>query len=121
MTDLNNTLEAILIKFNNIEKKLSNQIELDTNILISLNKEYSELNPLVEKIKEYKKTVKDIKDLKDLLKDNDVLIRDEAEIEIKKTLLEEKSLENDLLKMLLPKDSNDEKNSIIRNTCRNRR
>ena len=113
MKDLSSKLEAILEKFNNIEKKLSNQSELDTNILISLNKEYSELNPLVQKINAYKKTIKDIIDLKVLLSDKDTLIRNEAENEIKKTLLEEKSIESDLLRMLLPKDSNDKKNSIL--------
>ena len=113
MKDLSSKLEAILEKFNNIEKKLSNQSELDTNILISLNKEYSELNPLVQKINAYKKTIKDIVDLKDLLNDKDILIRNEAENEIKKSLLEEKTIESDLLRMLLPKDSNDKKNSIL--------
>ena len=113
MKDLSSKLEAILEKFNDIEKKLSNQSELDTNILISLNKEYSELNPLVQKINAYKKTIKDIVDLKDLLNDKDILIRNEAENEIKKSLLEEKTIESDLLRMLLPKDSNDKKNSIL--------
>ena len=47
------------------------------------------------------------------LNDQDMLIRNEAEKELKEVNLQIKSLENELLKSLIPKDINDEKNSIL--------
>ncbi len=111
--NFNNKLNDILSKFKKIELKLANQEKLDKNSLIALNKEYSDLNPLVEKINLYNKANKNILDLNDLLNDKDILIKNEAEKEIKETNTKIKELEKDLLKLLIPKDKNDEKNSIL--------
>ena len=83
--NFNNKLNDILSKFKKIELKLANQEKLDRNSLIALNKEYSDLNPLVEKINLYNKANKNILDLNDLLNDKDILIKNEAEKEIKET------------------------------------
>jgi peptide chain release factor 1 len=86
---------------------------LEKNSLIRLNKEYAELSPLVDKIDEYQKCKKNIKELLELQNDNDSLIRNEAEKELKSSNLQLKNFEIDLLKLLIPKDMNDEKNSIL--------
>ena len=78
-----------------------------------MNKEYAELTPLIEKINDYKECKNNIDSLKSLLNDQDILIRNEAEKEIRDVNLQVKSLENELLKSLIPKDINDEKNSIL--------
>ncbi len=83
MKDLLIKLEAILLRHKEIELKLSDQNTLDTNLLIKLNKEYASLTLLTEKIINYKKCKKNIDNLQDLLKDKDILIRNEAEIELK--------------------------------------
>ena len=113
MKDLSKKLEAILVKYKEIELKLSNQNILDTKSLIKFNKEYAELTPLVKKITDYKKCKKNIKNLEDLKNDPDINIRNEAEKELKEVCLSMKLHENDLLKLLIPKDLNDEKNSIL--------
>ena len=97
MKDLSKKLEAILIKYKEIELKLSNQSILDTNSLIKLNKEYAEITPLIKKISDYQKCKKNIQNLKDLQKDPDILIRNEAEKELKESYLSFGLLENDLL------------------------
>ncbi len=113
MKDLSKKLEAIVIKYKEIELKLSNQSILDTSLLIKLNKEYAEITPLITKISDYEKCKQNIKDLKDLQNDPDILIRNEAEKELKKAYLSIEFYENNLLRLLIPKDFNDEKNSIL--------
>ena len=113
MRDITIQLEGIVRKHSNIEKQLSNQDSLETSKLIELNKEYSDLTPIVEVINLFKKNKKDILNLKTLLKDEDNSIREIAEEEIKEKNEQLKSIEVDLLKSLIPKDINDEKNSIL--------
>ena len=50
MKDLDIKLDDILEKHKKIEKKLSDQNNINSDKLIKLNKEYSELSPLVESI-----------------------------------------------------------------------
>ena len=113
MRDLSLQLDAILKKHQEIEKKLSNQVLLDTNKLIEFNKEYSELTPIVEVINQFNSNKKDLINLKSLLKDKDESIREMAQEEIKEKNEKLKLIEDDLLKSLIPKDFNDEKNSIL--------
>ena len=51
--------------------------------------------------------------MSDLIKDKDQEISKIAEIELSEKKLSIKSLENELLRLLIPKDKNDEKNSIL--------
>ncbi len=113
MINLDNQFSIILEKFKSIEKSLNNMNNIDSNELIKLNREYSELRPIVEKIKEFNNLQKDILNLNDLVKDNDLEIIKIAELELieKKFLI--KDLERELLKLLIPKDENDSKNSIL--------
>ncbi len=113
MINLDKQFSIILEKFKLIENSLNNMNNIDSNELIKLNREYSELRPIVEKIQEYKKLQKDTLNLKDLVNDNDLEISKIAETEIieKKNLI--KNLELELLKLLIPKDENDSKNSIL--------
>tara|TARA_Y100000590_G_scaffold48654_1_gene51537 strand:- start:768 stop:1844 length:1077 start_codon:yes stop_codon:yes gene_type:complete len=113
MKDIKDQLDAILQKHLLVEKQLSNQDSISTEKLIELNKEYSELAPLVELINEYNKTSDDLKNLSDLLQDKDISIREIAEEEIKEKNIKIKLLQNDLIKSLIPKDINDNKNSIL--------
>ena len=113
MKDFNLQLEAIINKHKLIEKKLSNQDNFKTNEIIDLNKEYSEITPIVELINSFNKNNNELKNLEELLKDQDIAIREIAEEEIKEKKIIIKKLEEDLLKSLIPKDINDEKNSIL--------
>ena len=100
-------------KFKNIESNLNNQAGLDTEKLVKLNKEYSELYPIVERIKQYKNDKKEINELSKLIEDDDTSIKEMAEIELKEKRKSFKTLEDQLLRLLIPKDENDKKNSIL--------
>jgi peptide chain release factor 1 len=76
-----------------------------------LNKERIELEPIVQKAKEYRSTLKRIEDARTLLaseKDAEMRILAETEINELDPLVE--TLESSLKSMLVPKDSRDEKN-----------
>ena len=113
MKDIQNQLDAIIEKYKSIEKKLSIQDTLPTEKLIELNKEYSELTPVVEIINNYNQHILDITNLNELLKDKDESIKQMAEEELKEKNTNLKLIEFNLLKSLIPKDINDEKNSIL--------
>ena len=113
MKDFKLQLEAIINKHKLIEKKLSNQESFKTNEIIDLNKEYSEITPIVDLINLFNKNNNELKNLEELLKDQDLSIREIAEEEIKEKKIILKQLEEDLLKSLIPKDINDGKNSIL--------
>ena len=108
-----NKLNSIVSNFLEIEKKLSNLSEKDFSDYAKLSKEYSNLKPLVEKIKEYKKLNQELIGVDEIIDSNDE--------DLKKEALEEKSILNDkiisineeLKFMLIPKDKSDEKNAII--------
>ncbi len=113
MINLDKQFSIILEKFKLIENSLNNMNNIDSNELIKLNREYSELRPIVEKIQEYKTLQKDILNLNELAKDNDLEISKIAETELIEKKNQMKDLEQELLKLLIPKDENDSKNSIL--------
>ena len=108
-----NKLNSIVSNFLEIEKKLSNLSEKDFSDYAKLSKEYSNLKPLVEKIKEYKKLNQELIGVDEIIDSNDEDLKKEALEE--KSILNEKiiSINEELKFMLIPKDESDEKNAII--------
>jgi len=113
MINFEKQFDNIESKFKDIENNLNNQIDLDTEKLIKLNKEYAELTPIVETIKQYKSDKVEISELSKLINDTDPLIKELAETELKEKKKSIINLENELMKLLIPKDENDKKNSIL--------
>ena len=113
MINFEKQFDNIESKFKEIESNLNNQSNLDTEKLIKLNKEYAELTPIVETIKQYKKEKGEINELSKLIDDEDNTIKEMAEVELKEKKKSMIILENDLMRLLIPKDENDKKNSIL--------
>ncbi|MBL6675053.1 MAG: peptide chain release factor 1 [Alphaproteobacteria bacterium] len=113
MINFEKQFDNIESKFKDIENNLNNQIDLDTEKLIKLNKEYAELTPIVETIKKYKSDKVEISELSKLINDTDPSIKELAETELKEKKKSIINLENELMKLLIPKDENDKKNSIL--------
>ena len=113
MMNFEKQFDNIESKFKEIESNLNNQSNLDTEKLIKLNKEYAELTPIVETIKQYKKEKGEISELSKLIDDDDNSIKEMAEVELKEKKKSMIILENDLMRLLIPKDENDKKNSIL--------
>lgn len=73
-------------------------------------KEHAELEPIVEKYREYKKTKKEYEDAKELMSDPDM--KDLAEEEMLEAKDKLPKIEEELKILLIPKDPDDEKNVI---------
>jgi len=113
MINFEKQFDNIESKFKEIENNLNNQSNLDTEKLVKLNKEYAELTPIVHTIKKYKKDKSEISELSKLIDDDDHSIKEMAEVELKEKKKSIIILENDLMRLLIPKDENDKKNSIL--------
>ena len=113
MINFEKQFENIKNKYNEIENSLNNQTGYDSDKLIKLNKEYAELKPIVNTINIYKKDKRDIDELKKLLDDKDTSIKQMAEEELIEKKKNIEFLEDKLMRLLIPKDENDKKNSIL--------
>ncbi|MGC8754062.1 MAG: peptide chain release factor 1 [Thermosulfidibacteraceae bacterium] len=108
-------LKEIEKKFEEINRKLeSPEVFSDPEKIAILSKERKELEPLVEKFREYQNLIKELKECEFILdnESNEELI-DLAKEE--KKYLEERieEVERELKILLLPKDPNDEKNVFL--------
>ena len=76
-------------------------------------KEMGEIEPIVNKYKEYKKAKQDLADAKEMLQEDDEEIREMAKLEISELNDLIAQQEDELKVLLLPKDPNVEKNVIL--------
>jgi peptide chain release factor 1 len=76
-------------------------------------KTLSELEPLVQKYREYKVVQKDFEGAQELVKESDADMRELAEEELKALETRREALLRELKILLVPKDPNDEKNVIL--------
>lgn len=100
-------------RFGEIEARMSEGPAAD--VYVKLASEYSELQPVVGKIREYEKTLSEIADLKAMLADKgtDREMRELAEMELPEAEERIEALEKDMQVLLLPKDAADEKSAIL--------
>lgn len=77
------------------------------------SREYSELQPVVEKIREYKKLLSDIENTEGLLGSGDADFKELAQAEIEGLRKRKPILEDELRISLLPVDPRDQKNVIL--------
>lgn len=80
---------------------------------MKLSKDQAELEPIVNKYREYKKVIKEIEELEEILKGGDGDLRELAEEELLNLKKLKPQLEQELRILLLPKDPRDEKNVIL--------
>lgn len=112
----------------NLEEKLANVVnrheeiqallsspETASDELIKLNKELSILDPVVTAIKEYNRAVQAMNDDKAMIDDPemDKEMKEMAELEFYELKEKIPELEKEIRILLLPKDSDDEKNAIL--------
>ena len=77
------------------------------------SREYSELQPVVEKIREYKKLLSDIENTEGLLGSGDADFKELAQAEIEELRKRKPILEDELRISLLPVDPRDQKSVIL--------
>jgi peptide chain release factor 1 len=108
-------LEAIKNRFDEVSEAI-----LDPNIIsdmkryTSLNKEYKELNKIVEVYKQYKNILDNIESTKKVLSvEKDPDFREMAKEELDSLITKKDDIEVLIKEMLIPKDPNDSKNIIL--------
>jgi len=108
-------LEFIEEKYEDLSHKISDpEIIADQSQWKKLVKEHSDIEPLVEKFREYKAVLKGIEDSKQMLEEEeDKELLEMAKMELDELEEKKAALEEQLKIMLLPKDPNDEKNVIV--------
>ncbi len=108
-------LEDILYRYEEVLKELSEpEVLNDTVRYQGLMKEQAELEPVVEKYKEYKEKKAGIEDsLAMLEEETDEELRELAKEELSECRGSIEGIEKELKILLLPKDPNDDKNVIV--------
>lgn len=115
MSTLLKKLEAIYMRFQEIgEQIVDPEIIADMKRYVKLNKEYKDLEEIVEAYKKYKNVLENIASSKEMLKtETDKDFVDMAKDEIEALYDEQEQLEESIKLLLIPKDEEDTKNVII--------
>ena len=108
-------LDAIENRYEELTKKIS-----DPNVIANQNewrelmKEHAEMEPIVEKYREYKKVQKQYEDAKEMVDDSNTEkeLKELAEMEMIEAKEKLPQLEEEIKILLIPKDKDDDKNVI---------
>ena len=107
-------LDFILEKYEELSLKVSDPEIINNQPVWQKHiKEMGEMEPIVNKYKEYKKAKEDLQAAKEMLEENDEELREMAKMEISDIEPKIETYEDELKILLLPKDPNDEKNVIL--------
>ncbi len=107
-------LDFILEKYEELSMKVSDPDVINNQPVWQKHiKEMGEMEPIVNKYREYKKAKESIAEAKEMLEMGDEELREMAKMEIAEYEDEIPKMEEELKILLLPKDPNDEKNVIL--------
>ena len=105
-------LTPFIDRYNELSKMLSSpDIASDIKRMTDLSKEQSDLQKIVDKAHEYRQVIADIADNKEMLGDPE--LGELAKEEIKELEPQLPLLEDEIKKLLMPRDPNDERNTIV--------
>ena len=108
-------LHAIQDRFKEVSRLIVEpSIISDMPKYIKLNKEYKELQPIVDTIKKYINVVNNITEAKDILKnESDPEFKELAKLDLEESSLLKVELENQIKILLIPKDPDDSRNAVV--------
>lgn len=89
------------------------EVIADQNRFRAYSKEYAEVEPVISTFREFRKVSSDLDGAQALLKDSDPDLREMAEEEVREARARLVVLEEQLQRMLLPKDPNDARNVFL--------
>src|SRR4051812_336458 len=91
----------------------TSEVQSDPSEFRKNAKALSELEPLVERYREYKAVLRDVAGAEELAASGDADMRELAKEELKSLIARRDALFGDLKILLIPKDPNDEKNVVL--------
>ena len=108
-------LKILEERFNELSKMLIQpDIISDQSKYIKISKEYKDLKTVVDKKNEYENVLANIDEAKEIIKnENDKEMIDLANQELNDAKIKVSTIEDDLKKMLIPKDPDDPKNIVM--------
>ncbi|MBN2519024.1 MAG: peptide chain release factor 1 [Bacteroidales bacterium] len=108
-------LEGVKKRFDEVSNMLTDpKIISDMDKYVKLNKEYRDLEPIIEAYKEYKNVINNIESTKSLLAtEKDEEMREMAKAELDDLIQKVEPMEENIKLLLLPADPEDEKNAIL--------
>ncbi len=110
-----NKLESIKVRFDQVQDMLSQpDVVGDMKRFTQLNREYKELQKIVDKYYEYRDLVGNIENNKQLLsKEKDDELREMAKAELDEMIPKVEPMEEEIRMLLVPKDPEDDKNVVL--------
>ncbi len=108
-------LAAIKNRYEEIAEQMSDPTVIsDMKKFVQLNKDYKELEPIVEAYIEYKDTVENIESSKEIIStETDEEFREMAKEELGELTKRRNEMDEEIRVLLIPKDPQDAKNSIL--------
>ena len=115
MSDILQKLEAIKMRFEEVGQKIVDpDIIADMPRYVKLNKEYKDLEEIVNAYKKYKNVIDNIESSKAMLSEtDDPEMKEMAQMELDELLPMKEELDEEMKMLLIPKDPEDNKNVII--------
>ena len=109
-----NKLENLIDRHEEIAALLSDgDVISDQNKFRALSKEYAEIEPVVKCYEQYRVALENIEEAQVLMDDSDPEMRDMGKEEFKSSQAQRDELEQELQKLLLPRDPNDSNNVFL--------
>ena len=113
-TSIQNKLESLSERLEEINALLADPGVIgDQNQFRGLSQEYAQISPVVSTFRSYQKIMASINEAKMMLGENDAEMRDMAQEELKAGKEKIEQLEQELQKLMLPTDPNDDKNIFL--------
>jgi len=108
-------LQAIKVRFEEVSKLIIDpDIISDMSRYIKLNKEYKDLELIVNAFDNYNNVISNINSAKKILsEESDLELKEMAKSELELDLAKKEDLEKEIKVLLIPKDPNDSKNAVV--------
>lgn len=108
-------LEGIVARFEEVGKLITDpKVISDMKRYVKLNKEYSQLEPLVESYNNYKNLLSNIADARSIIsKESDPEMKEMAKEELEELSKKQIPMEENIRFLLIPDDPEDDKNAIV--------
>ncbi len=114
MSSLLEKLEGINIRFEEVTQQITDpEVISDTKKYIKLNKEYKELEKVVNVYVIYKNILANIGNAKEMLKEDDPEMKEMAKMELDELESKIPGLEEEVKILLIPSDPEDSKNAVM--------
>lgn len=107
-------LTGVEDRYIELERVLSDpETVRDREAFEKYSREHAELGKIVDTFRAYRQVLKELEESMELMRDSDPEIKNLAKDEMESLNEKKEALEQDLKKLLLPKDPNDDKNVLI--------